>query len=81
MPAKKSSKSLADLLIPRGQTTTDMTNRTNIVPRNAGSGLDAPLNRVPRNVSPDMHRYFQDYKLTQPRKKPRKGWKGTGDLA
>lgn len=79
MPTDK-KKRLTDVLTIRGRTTTDGTNNTNINKQRVdGGALDAPLNKVPRNVSPDMHQYFQDYNK-QNKPKPRRGWKATGDL-
>ena len=79
MPQKK--KKLADLLAIRGRTTTDLTNETNINKRRANADfLDAPLNKIPRNVSPDMHNYFEEDRKRNPPKKTKSGWKGSGKL-
>lgn len=74
-------KRLADVLTIRGRTVADGTNDQNINKKKANADfLDAPLNKVPRNVSPDMHRYFEEDRKRNPPSKPRRGWKATGDL-
>ena len=79
MPKKK--RTLSELLTIRGRTTTDLTNDTNINKRRANADyLDAPLKKVPKDVSPDMHNYFEEDRKRNPPKKPRRGWKATGDL-
>ena len=80
MPNTK-KKRLADVLTIRGRTVKDGTNNTNINKKKANADfLDAPLGKVPRNVSPDMHGYFEEDRKRNPPKKPRRGWKATGDL-
>lgn len=80
MPNNK-KKRLTDILTIRGKTTTDLGNSTNQNKAKANADfLDAPLNKAPRDVSPDMHGYFEQDRKRNPPKKPRRGWKATGDL-
>lgn len=51
MPAPK-KRTLADLLIRKGQTVTDSTNKDKV-------GLDVPLNKAPANASPDLHNWWE----------------------
>ena len=77
----KPKKTLSQALKIRGRTVTDMTNNTNQNRSRANADfLDAPLNKVPSNVSPDMHNYFEEDRKRNPPKKPRRGWKAKGDL-
>jgi len=58
MPNTK-KKRLTDVLTIRGKTTTDSTNDKNQNKAKANADMwDAPANKVPRDVSPDMHEYF-----------------------
>ena len=80
MPTPK-KKSLTDVLTIRGRTVTDGTNNSNQNKAKANADfLDAKLGKAPRNVSPDMHGYFEEDRKRNPPKKPRRGWKATGDL-
>ena len=80
MPINK-KKRLRDVLTIRGRTVTDGTNNQNQNKQRVDGGtLDVPLGKAPRNVSPDMHNYFDEYRKRNPPAKPRRGWKATGDL-
>jgi hypothetical protein len=60
MPQKK--KKLTDVLTIRGRAVSDGTNNTNQrrTLTNNRDDLDAPLNRVPQDVSPADHGFFRD---------------------
>jgi hypothetical protein len=80
MPTNK-KKRLTDVLSIRGRTVTDGTNNSNQNKARANADFyDSKLGKTPRNVSPDMHSYFEEDRKRNPPKKPRRGWKATGDL-